>query len=39
MGCVLFTSTKINLSASLGKRKKDKALRRDEFRHPSALKY
>jgi len=28
----------LNLSASLGKRKKDKTLRRDEFRYPSALK-
>jgi len=38
MGCVLFTSAKINQSVSFGKRKEDKALRRDEFRHPSALK-
>jgi len=38
MACVLFTWMKINLSASLGKRKNDKVFRRDEFRHPSALK-
>jgi len=38
MGRVLFTSTKINLSASLGKRKIDKVFWRDEFRHPTAQK-
>jgi len=26
----------VDLSASLGKRIKDKAIRRDEFRHPTA---
>ena len=30
-GCVLFTSAKINLATSFGKRKKDKAFRRDEL--------
>ena len=35
-GCVLFTLAKINLSTSFGKRKKDKAFRRDEFQHQTA---